>query len=544
MRAFTPEISWHNRLPVLSLDISHPIDPCSNIHRIATGGNDCRVYIWLINIGGSKLLTTLSKPDIRIRAGLRRHQSSVGAVKFSSQHVLASGDDDGYIYLWKQKEVRDDQQHQFIESNAFLNDDGFEDLEVWQQHRALRGHVGDICDLNWSQDGQFLLSGSVDTTAILWDTLKGCKVHVLDFKGYVQGVAFDPYAQFVSAICSDRTLRIFNFTDGRQLNATRNMIIKNKFKAFFCDDTVQTFCRRFEFSPDGNFLLVPTSRMIEKEPKRQAVNTEEAPKVEEVEAEPEIDVVAVDSFSKENADQDEQNIVEKTEPAVAKKPFNVLLVFKRSSFTKPQHYYPTGKEVAICVKFCPVTFNLRDTEINFWGIPYRIVFAVATSRSVIIYDSQQSTPIGYVSQIHLARLTDLAWSDDGRLLMMSSYDGYSTIITFEHGELGDKYTGPFINVAAKAAPEEPADDAANISIKSNNADKPTKKAQKRSNNVPKEAVAAKRERLSQSSDIDVESVDDQPDAKTAKGIKKATPRKITPVKLPESATLFKYFKRQ
>ena len=62
-------------------------------------------------------------------------------------------------------------------------------------------------------------------------------------------------------------------------------------------------------------------------------------------------------------------------------------------------------------------------------------------------------PIGYVSQVHLARLTDLAWSDDGKLLMVSSYDGYCTLITIERDEIGEIYMGPmidFISLAAEA----------------------------------------------------------------------------------------------
>lgn len=492
MRAFTPEISWHNRLPALSLDISKPLDEAGNLYRVATGGNDCRVYIWLIDIGvKGKLLTPPSNPDIRIRAGLRRHQKSVGAVRFSCEHILASGDDDGYIYLWKHK--TDQQPEPETEFNAFVNDDGFEDLEVWHQLRVLRGHIEDICDLAWSKDGQFLLSGSVDNSAILWDAAKGIKLWCSDLiKGYVQGVAIDPHAQFMAAISSDRTLRVYNFSDKRLLNATRRMNIKGKFKAFFCDDTVQTFCRRLEFSPDGQFLLAPTSRLVEKEYKNSNNNNNNNPVAigernsieqnNQVDREDEpMDVSETapntDKPEESTADEDEEGEKAQTHDldesekmsnpndteqqqaptksnAQPRKSKNVFLVFKRSSFNKPAHYYPTGREVALCARFSPVLYKLKDTKTNFWGVPYRIVFAVATTRSVLIYDSQQPTPIGYSSQIHLARLTDLAWSHDGRLLMISSYDGYNTILTFDEGEFGEIYTGPMLEPVIRSITEE------------------------------------------------------------------------------------------
>ena len=42
-------------------------------------------------------------------------------------------------------------------------------------------------------------------------------------------------------------------------------------------------------------------------------------------------------------------------------------------------------------------------------LPYRIVFAVATDNSVMIYDTQQISPIAVVSNIHYTRLTDITW---------------------------------------------------------------------------------------------------------------------------------------
>jgi len=50
MKCITPEISWHNRDPVLSVDIQN--DLCVNLKgetfwRVATGGADCHVLVIL-----------------------------------------------------------------------------------------------------------------------------------------------------------------------------------------------------------------------------------------------------------------------------------------------------------------------------------------------------------------------------------------------------------------------------------------------------------------------------------------------------------------
>lgn len=78
--------------------------------------------------------------------------------------------------------------------------------------------------------------------------------------------------------------------------------------------------------------------------------------------------------------------------------------------------------------------------------PYRIIFAVATQDSLLFYDSQQLSPFAYVSQIHYLRLTDISWSADGRILIVTSTDGFSTFITFDKEELGTVYTGKLLEL--------------------------------------------------------------------------------------------------
>lgn len=68
-----------------------------------------------------------------------------------------------------------------------------------------------------------------------------------------------------------------------------------------------------------------------------------------------------------------------------------------------------------------------------------MIFAVATKCSVYLYDTQQKIPFGLISNIHYTRLTDLAWSHDGKFLLVSSTDGYCSIVQFADGELGTIY---------------------------------------------------------------------------------------------------------
>ncbi|KAM0353460.1 hypothetical protein ACHAPU_001470 [Fusarium lateritium] len=76
-----------------------------------------------------------------------------------------------------------------------------------------------------------------------------------------------------------------------------------------------------------------------------------------------------------------------------------------------------------------------------FSLPYRMIYAVATQDSVLLYDTQQKTPICVVSNLHCATFTDLAWSSDGLTLMISSSDGFCSSLSFAAGELGEIYKG-------------------------------------------------------------------------------------------------------
>jgi chromatin assembly factor 1 subunit B len=70
-------------------------------------------------------------------------------------------------------------------------------------------------------------------------------------------------------------------------------------------------------------------------------------------------------------------------------------------------------------------------------LPYRMIYAVATQDAIHIYDTQQQKPLCIVSNLHFATFTDITWSNDGSMLLMTSSDGFCSSITFAPGELGE-----------------------------------------------------------------------------------------------------------
>jgi hypothetical protein len=140
-------------------------------------------------------------------------------------------------------------------------------------------------------------------------------------------------------------------------------------------------------------------------------------------------------------------------------------VFSRASFLQGNAaggssvmpiYSLTGKEEpSVAVRFNPRLFTMMATpagaaDSTVLRGKYRMVFAVVTTSSVFIYDTQHQHPIVTVSGIHYATINDAAWSADGGLLTVCSSDGYVTFIKFPVGELGDLLPDDQVPTCVKA----------------------------------------------------------------------------------------------
>ncbi|XP_061579363.1 chromatin assembly factor 1 subunit B [Cololabis saira] len=394
MKVETCEIAWHNKEPVYSLDFQH--SPEARFHRLATAGVDTTVRLWRVDLGPN------GKAVVEFLSNLARHTKAVNVVRFSPNgDLLASGGDDAAILLWKLNDCKEPEQPLAYqeEEDAQLN------KESWSVVKTLRGHIEDVYDISWSRDGNFMVSGSVDNTSIMWDVIKGQKLCILnDHKSYVQGVTWDPQGQYVATLSCDRFLRVYNTHTKKKACFISKMssgpIGEGEVKQhrMFHDDSMRSFFRRLTFTPDGSFLLTPAG------------------------------CVEVG-----------ENII------------NTTYIFSRKSLKRPIAHLPCPSKATLAVRCCPVYFELRtkkgeDGSVealpNIFQLPYRMVFAVASEDSILLYDTQQSLPFGLVSNIHYHTLSDLTWSGDGSFLAVSSTDGYCSFLSFSPGELGTPLKEP------------------------------------------------------------------------------------------------------
>ncbi|KAF9453389.1 WD40 repeat-like protein [Macrolepiota fuliginosa MF-IS2] len=68
---------------------------------------------------------------------------------------------------------------------------------------------------------------------------------------------------------------------------------------------------------------------------------------------------------------------------------------------------------------------------SVFALPYRMLYAVVTMDAVAIYDTQQAGPVCLLTKLHYDEFTDMTWSSDGQTLLLSSRDGYCTIVIFD-----------------------------------------------------------------------------------------------------------------
>ncbi|KAI7808352.1 chromatin assembly factor 1 subunit B [Triplophysa rosa] len=394
MKVVTCEIAWHNKEPVYSMDFQQKAE--GRTQRLATAGVDTTVRMWRVDRGPD------GKAVVDFLSNLARHTKAVNVVRFSpAAELLASGGDDAAILLWKLNDSKEPEQ-----APTFQEDEDSQlNKESWSVVKTLRGHIEDVYDISWTSDGNYMVSGSVDNTAIMWDISKGQKMCIFnEHKSYVQGVSWDPLGQYIGTLSCDRVMRVYSAHTRKKACSVSKMTsaaaadgeVKN-YKMFH-DDSMRSFFRRLTFTPDGSFLLAPAG------------------------------------------------CVEAGENVT-----NTTYVFSRKSFKRPIAHLPCPSKATLAVRCCQVFFELRTKRdedgslkpvSNTFNLPYRLVFAVASEDSIFFYDTQQMLPFGYVSNIHYHTLSDLSWSRDGSFLAVSSTDGYCSFVSFEEGELGTPLKEP------------------------------------------------------------------------------------------------------
>ncbi|WRT70747.1 uncharacterized protein IL334_007746 [Kwoniella shivajii] len=242
------------------------------------------------------------------------------------------------------------------------------------------------------------------------------------------------------------------------------------------EEGVTRFFRRLTFSPDGSLLLTPAGQIEDQIYKGSPMLSTRS-----------LSQDPMDREASSSGPSRDHNSVPKPKNIDAGKP--TVYIYSRANLAKaPIAHLPGHKTAAVAIRFSPIFYDLRtgihsnqytsepkhitlDKNIpgpihvslsmppppppastssttgkeekesqkplgSVFALPYRLLYAVACQDSVLLYDTQQSGPIAIFKGLHYAGFTDIAWSPDGQTLILSSSDGYCSIVVFDLNELG------------------------------------------------------------------------------------------------------------
>lgn len=97
--------------------------------------------------------------------------------------MLASAGDDGNVLLWVPSEVQ---------AQPGLGEDTSDDKETWRVKHMCRSSGAEIYDLAWSPDGVFIMTGSMDNIARIYNAQNGTRSSfTLTYKMVDNANAFD-----------------------------------------------------------------------------------------------------------------------------------------------------------------------------------------------------------------------------------------------------------------------------------------------------------------------------------------------------------------
>ncbi|CCD67960.1 CAF1B/HIR1 beta-propeller domain-containing protein [Caenorhabditis elegans] len=397
MDHFMPIIYWHDRKGLLSVDLHH--ETRNGKYRLATASVQKEVRVWEFEFEmGLDPKTQENKPQLTVGflANLVFHNHAINQVKFSpskEHELLASGDCEGRITIWKLSDQPVPPPQDEMPSNK----------ENWIRYKVLN-HNSDVNALCWDPSGTQLASVSNDHTLAVHDALTGKRLFVASNFRSPNGVCWDPSGKYIATMSPDRKMDLIDAVRGARLkhfssallpsmtipSANGDLHLETKIHKLFHDDQLFSFQRALGFSPNGEFIAAPCAHL-------------------ELGSS---DLYGTYFFRRED------------------------LGVKEAPYT----FYPAPRPTFL-VKFSPVTFSLLpSTKENHLGLPYRLLWIALNKDAIYFYDSQHSYPVAVVDNIHLNALTDASFSHDGRVLVVSSLEGFCSFVKINLTQWGEVMT--------------------------------------------------------------------------------------------------------
>ncbi|KDN38010.1 hypothetical protein RSAG8_09783, partial [Rhizoctonia solani AG-8 WAC10335] len=390
-------------------------------YRLVTGGGDNNIRVWMVypNVTPPGQTTPAQPARVEYLATLSKHTAAVNVVRFSPNgEFIASAGDDGMLAIWS---PTDKPVHNFGDSAEELQ----YEKEHWRPRVVVRATTREVYDLAWSPNGEYIVTGSTDNTARSSD--RSVHVHAISTK---RGV-FETHAVGKNSRMKVRQTR----TPSRNPPPAPRMV------------------RRQSNASDTESIITSASERpseLDREPSAHAVSTPNqgqgpshrasssasntAPSHLTAPLTPATSIASTPVHTSAPMFPPSSSRRSSISSAAAPSPpHSAMSRYGRSPSPMPplpaiRTPLPTSSNTAAEGSLFPPT---KPTTSAVFALPYRMLFAVATQDTVMIYDTQQSGPICMFTNLHYSSFTDMAWAPDGQSLMLASSDGYCSLVIFD-----------------------------------------------------------------------------------------------------------------
>lgn len=244
MHLTNPTWVHHEGGAIYSVDMHPTMDKLATCGQGDVGGMGL-VIIWNLRpIQSEKAYADTACHKILARI---QHQAGVNCVRWSHDGaLLACASDDKVISIYEYSGR--------VQSAGSIGSKAVTNVEKYRLTHTLHTHSMEVLSVEWSCDGRYLASASMDNSVVVWNAKKlPERIVVLDasrggHNGPVKGVSWDPIGKYLATQSADKSLRLWT-TDNWQCDT---VITKP-----FSQSSQTTMFSRLDWSPDGQFLFAP-----------------------------------------------------------------------------------------------------------------------------------------------------------------------------------------------------------------------------------------------------------------------------------------------